>query len=199
MSAEWHFFATSHGKGPCDGVGGTVKRLAARASLQRPYKDQIWTPHQLFEFGCTAIPTVNFHVTTYICWRPRTRINLSWKKIYINKNNCRYSSHRLHTFCPISAVKLEVRDFSANKQKRIECVFMSSSTMSNNVVNITANIRYITAVYDHAWWLMYVSKTMPNSSKVEVSFLEPKGPGLSLTTIPCWYPCDKQWGCSESR
>ena len=41
MPAEWHFFATSHGKGPCDGVGGTVKRLAARASLQRPYDDQL--------------------------------------------------------------------------------------------------------------------------------------------------------------
>ena len=34
VSAEWHFFATSHGKSACDGVGGTVKRLVARASLQ---------------------------------------------------------------------------------------------------------------------------------------------------------------------
>ena len=33
LSAEWHFFATSHGKSPCDGIGGTVKRLVARASL----------------------------------------------------------------------------------------------------------------------------------------------------------------------
>lgn len=33
IKAEWHFYATSHGKGPCDGVGGTIKRLAARASL----------------------------------------------------------------------------------------------------------------------------------------------------------------------
>ena len=39
ISAEWHFYATSHGKGACDGVGGTVKRLAARASLQKPYND----------------------------------------------------------------------------------------------------------------------------------------------------------------
>ena len=30
VPADWHFFATSHGKGPCDGVGGTVKCLAAR-------------------------------------------------------------------------------------------------------------------------------------------------------------------------
>ncbi len=41
---EWHFSATFHGKGACDGLGGTVKRLAARASLQRPYNDQIMTP-----------------------------------------------------------------------------------------------------------------------------------------------------------
>ena len=39
VKAEWHFSATSHGKGPCDGLGGTVKRLAAHASLQRPYND----------------------------------------------------------------------------------------------------------------------------------------------------------------
>ena len=30
-------FATSHGKVACNEVGGTVKSLAARASLQRPY------------------------------------------------------------------------------------------------------------------------------------------------------------------
>ena len=27
------FFATSHGKSPCDGIGGTVKRLTARATI----------------------------------------------------------------------------------------------------------------------------------------------------------------------
>ena len=34
LKAEWHFFGTSHGKSPCDGTGGTVKCLLARASLQ---------------------------------------------------------------------------------------------------------------------------------------------------------------------
>ena len=37
FEAEWHFFATSHGKGPCDGVGGLLKRMATKASLQRLY------------------------------------------------------------------------------------------------------------------------------------------------------------------
>ena len=34
VCAEWHFSATSHGKGACDRLGGTVKSLATRASLQ---------------------------------------------------------------------------------------------------------------------------------------------------------------------
>ena len=34
INAKWVFFATSHGKSSCDGIGGTVKRLVKRASLQ---------------------------------------------------------------------------------------------------------------------------------------------------------------------
>ena len=30
LSAEWVFFATSHGKSPCDGIGGTVKRVVSQ-------------------------------------------------------------------------------------------------------------------------------------------------------------------------
>ena len=46
IEAEWHSSATSHGKSAWDGVGGTVKLLAARASLQCPYKHQIMIPFQ---------------------------------------------------------------------------------------------------------------------------------------------------------
>ena len=60
ISAEWHFSATAHGKGACDGIGGTVKRLAARASLQKPYSDQIMTPRQLFDWASANIPAVHF-------------------------------------------------------------------------------------------------------------------------------------------
>jgi hypothetical protein len=34
IEVVWNYFASSHGKGPRDGIGGTVKRLAAKASLQ---------------------------------------------------------------------------------------------------------------------------------------------------------------------
>ena len=43
ISSTWTFFATSHGKSPCDGIGGTIKRLTARSSLQRVSREQILT------------------------------------------------------------------------------------------------------------------------------------------------------------
>ena len=34
VSADWNFFATSHGKSPCDGIGGTVKHSNPCRPLQ---------------------------------------------------------------------------------------------------------------------------------------------------------------------
>ena len=53
-------FVISYGKGPCDGVEGTVKRLAARASVQRPYENHIQTSLQLFEWVTDNIKGVHF-------------------------------------------------------------------------------------------------------------------------------------------
>lgn len=61
VPAEWHFFATAHDKGPCDGVGGTLKRLAARAGMQLPLDQQILTPHDLYEWASQPanVPGIN--------------------------------------------------------------------------------------------------------------------------------------------
>ena len=58
VCAEWHFSATSYGAH--DGLVGTVKFLAARANLQRPYDQQVMTPRQLFEWASDDVPAVSF-------------------------------------------------------------------------------------------------------------------------------------------
>lgn len=68
LAAEWNFFATSHIKSACDGVGGTVKRLAARESLQRPYKGHILTPHELFTWAEKNIKGI------CVLWVPERRV-----------------------------------------------------------------------------------------------------------------------------
>ena len=46
----WKQSGTSHGKSACDGIGGTVKRPATKASLKRPAHNQILTPLDMFSY-----------------------------------------------------------------------------------------------------------------------------------------------------
>ena len=41
IKGEWHFFLTSHRKSPCDGIGGTIKRLTTIESLKKTINNQI--------------------------------------------------------------------------------------------------------------------------------------------------------------
>ena len=54
------FFAIAHGKGPCNGLAGTLKRPARRASLQIGTRQQILTPLALFEWALQSLPKIDF-------------------------------------------------------------------------------------------------------------------------------------------
>ena len=62
MKAKWLFFVTSHGNNACGGVGGTIKILAARASLQRAVQNQILNPYQLYDFAKSEIHGITYFV-----------------------------------------------------------------------------------------------------------------------------------------
>jgi len=61
VRAEWHFFATAHGKGACDGIGGCVKKNAYRASLQ---DKTIVTTQKLFEWAQQFFKKIEFDFCT---------------------------------------------------------------------------------------------------------------------------------------
>ncbi len=96
MLAEWHFCATAHGKGACDGLGGTVKRLAAQASLQRPFNDQIMTPHQLYDWACVAVPSITFN---YCSIKEYEGEKLSLQSRFENAKTIQ-GTRKLHSFIP---------------------------------------------------------------------------------------------------
>jgi hypothetical protein len=62
VSAIWHFHPTSHGKNLCDGVGGTVKRCAYRASLQKD-AEPIDNPYKLHNYVKT-LPKIHSDYTS---------------------------------------------------------------------------------------------------------------------------------------
>ena len=55
-----NFFATNHGKSPCDGLGGTIKRELTIESLSRTKTSPIVTALQAYEFCKNTMPTVEF-------------------------------------------------------------------------------------------------------------------------------------------
>lgn len=52
---QLHFRARSHGNGPCDGLGGNLKRLAACASLQLPSSKAIVTLIRLYDWAKSSL------------------------------------------------------------------------------------------------------------------------------------------------
>ena len=60
VKCEWNFFAVSHGKSPCDGIDGTVKRLVTGASLQWPISNQILRADKMFEFCVEELKGIYF-------------------------------------------------------------------------------------------------------------------------------------------
>ena len=55
------FFASGHGKSACDGIGGTLKRLARLASLQCHSTNQITTPIDLFNWANDNVDIKTFY------------------------------------------------------------------------------------------------------------------------------------------
>ncbi|XP_065058999.1 uncharacterized protein LOC135686653 [Rhopilema esculentum] len=59
IKVNWHFFATSHGKGVIDGIGGTVKRSVWRAV--RSGNARASKPYDFYQLAVERNPNVKFH------------------------------------------------------------------------------------------------------------------------------------------
>ncbi|XP_044575208.1 uncharacterized protein LOC123259016 [Cotesia glomerata] len=117
IPAEWHFFATAHGKGPCDGIGGILKRLAARASLQLAVDKQITTPIGLYELTSDPDNLPNIIVK----FSPEEDYNTA-----LNDLNDRFTktkpivgTQQLHCVIPDKNGCLYVKKFSNSNEHRI--------------------------------------------------------------------------------
>ena len=171
ISAQWHFSATSHGKGACDGLGGTVKRLAAKASLQRPYNEQIMTARQLFDWASTMIPAVHFDYCANEDYL-KEQHNLEER---FQASRTIPGTRKLHSFLPISDNTVHVRPFSASTTFKEEKVTSQEAEISLESIS-----GFVTCVREGYWWLACVLQVVADESQVRVTFLHPHGPSSSF-------------------
>lgn len=170
--AEWHFSATAHGKGPCDGVGGTVKRLAARASLQRPYSEHIMTANDLYEWAKENISGINFIFVTM-------SEHIAAKEFLeerFNEARAIPCTRKLHAFIPLNEMKISVKPFSfAQESVEHPITIIKKKFLLDDLRG------YVTAIYNSKWWLGYVLEKRKDTKEAKLIFLYPEGPSPSFT------------------
>ncbi|SMN01563.1 hypothetical protein SPONN_2634 [uncultured Candidatus Thioglobus sp.] len=169
--AEWHFSATSHGKGACDGLGGTVKRLAARTSLQRPYVEQIMTPQQLFEWASSNLHAITFEYCSKDDYK-REEIHLDER---FQRAQTISGTRKIHCFIlPLSCNTVRTKLFSSSvvlKDRRV--------TAMGSQLPLEQISGFVTCCYEEQWWVACVLQLDAEKDEVKVAVLRPHGPANS--------------------
>lgn len=175
ISAEWHFFATSHGKGPCDGVGGTVKRLAARASLQRPYSDHITTPAELFTWIKQNIAGID----TVFVSQQEVKQEATVLNDRLSSALTVGGTHQLHAVIPIPGTtsRIIVKEYSFDES----AVRTAIISKEEECVPWDEICGYLCCKYNNEWWLAHVLEKTWSTQEVQVEFLHPAGPSSSFS------------------
>ena len=168
-SAEWHFSATSHGKGACDGLGGTVKHLATKASVQKlkPYNEQIMTPFQLYQWASSNIPGISFDYSSVEEYESEKRSLETW----LENSRTIPGTCRLHCFIPQSQDTLLTKRYSASRASQVQKV--SKSLKDLEMEEVTG---YVTCNYGSQWWVAQVLEKDSENGELKLSLLSPNGP-----------------------
>lgn len=189
MPAEWNFFATSHGKSPCDGIGGVIKRQAARTSLQRPLENQILTPYDLFSYCNSNISGIK---TFYI---PKEEVEIE-RKIQEERFKCAHTvagTRDNHHFVPIDENKIRVSKVSNDTTAFVASIRQHTkiSSQSTKFANLQPG-QYIACIYDNEWWIGNICEVSFEHHDVLVKFMRPHGPSQSFYWPKqkdfCWVP-----------
>ncbi|KAJ4432757.1 hypothetical protein ANN_21395 [Periplaneta americana] len=110
MKCNWSFFATTHGKSRCDGIGGTLKRLVTKTSLQRLYKDQITTALQVYEFCQKNLKGITgFYVSKEYMVQVRTFLCGHFENAKTIP-----STRSMHQFVPLSPIQIGAKRLSCD-------------------------------------------------------------------------------------
>ena len=176
IEAEWHFFATSHGKGPCDGVGGVIKRLVRNESLKRLYENQITNAWEFYKYlnneaiFPSGLTVEYFHEKTY------KEVELFLKNRFSEASTIP-QTRKYHFYKPISKNHMLVKEFSDDDVEIEVSVTndgVNSSLMSTPTLDLKKDT-YVTCVYDDEWWLGMVVDEPDEEGMVGVSFFRPAG------------------------
>ena len=162
------FFATSHGKTPCDGIGGTVKQLVTRASLQRPIRNQILTADKMFQFCVEEIKGIDF---LFLQNQEIANIIVNIKERYKRAETIP-GTRSFHQFIPICHSIIGTKYVSDDQYYAVQLNF--------NIVHLLrpgdtlSPSQFIVCLYDRQYWVGIIMEVSTANLDVKVKFMHPK-------------------------
>lgn len=172
ITAEWNFFATSHGKSPCDGIGGTVKRLAARASLQAPRQGQILNSESFFQWCRSNISGIEFiFVSSEEIEEHGHAIS---DRLATGRTIPGTRSH--HKFVP-TPDGLKMFRLSADTLSTMISREKSASDLKHSDLK---QGQYVAVVYDVKWYIACIERKCIENEDIYVSFMHRCEPSQNL-------------------
>ena len=133
-----------------------MKRLTTKASLQKPYEDQIMTP-LIFSYTSGHLPTFLVYSLT----------------------NCRTIPGRLHCFLPQSPDTVLARRYSACPISVVHHVNKRAAELEVEEV-----MGYVTCVHQGKWWVAQVLERDDENGEAKLSMLSPSGPSRWFSYPP---------------
>ena len=183
----WSFFATSHGKSTCDGVGGTVKRITSRASLQRPFDHQILTAVDMFKFCNEEIKGIKFKFISKETMEV-TRANL--KTRFLNAKTVP-GTRSYHHFVPLSSSCIGTKRTSIDEEYASKFDF--ELEVEQTYVSPSLN-SFMLCLYDGEYWIGLIEEFDSAQKDIKIKFMHPKCPARSYSWPErddlCWVPED---------
>ncbi|KXJ26080.1 hypothetical protein AC249_AIPGENE6483 [Exaiptasia diaphana] len=182
VQASWHYFEAGHGKGPCDGVGGTTKRMADEAVRQQKATIQ--------------------DADDFYRWTQREKENSKIKYLFVSKEDCKDAQKSIDDFGALQTVKGtmklhavitddDVQDSIAVKDTSCFCVSCFENGSFNpkslcgwrhaRTKEITAqdatatsiNVHagdWVAAVYEKKWYIGQVKDVDEDDQDAKISF-----------------------------
>ena len=164
FDAEWNFFATAHGKSPCDGIGGTVKRVTANESLKRTHNNQIINAEEMYNFCNLHFKEITFfYISKSIIDKERENLQPRFMRAKTIPG-----TRSFHRFRPINNSGLEIMRTSDQETHSIRFDFENFNEKELPSVSIG---NYIACIYDNNWWAGIIEQVFNEEGDTEVKLM----------------------------
>ena len=163
LDAEWNFFATAHGKSPCDGIGGTVKRITAIESLKRTHNNQIITPEGMFNF-CKLLSS---DITFFYLSKSDVDTERKFLQARFASAKTIPGTRSFHRFRPLNSSVLDIMRTSDQENFSLRFDFEKDA----QVFPLASIGNYVACVYDNNWWIGIIEQVFDEEGDTEIKLM----------------------------